>query len=74
MKNLCGAIAYVSCALFLVVAIDLETATVPIRGYMRNGETERFSDLPSHSSTWIWPDPPRFRPPCFGLCTREELP
>jgi hypothetical protein len=74
VKRLCGEIAYVCCVPFFVAVIYLEIATVATMVYTRNGNTERFSDLPLRSSTWFWPDPLRFTPSCFGLCTREELP
>jgi hypothetical protein len=74
VKRLCGAIVYVSCVFLLVVVMYLEIATVPTMGYMRNGDVERFYDLPLRSFTGLAPDAPRFRPFCLGLCTREELP
>jgi len=74
MKRLCGAIVYVCCVPYLVVVMYWEIATVAETVYLRKGDAEIFSDLSLHSSAWVWPDPPRFQPSCFGLCTREELP
>ncbi len=74
MKRLCGAIVYVCFVLFLVAVMYWDIATVVRTFYPRDGDAERFSDLQMRSSTWLWRDPPRFKPSCFGLCTREELP
>jgi len=74
MKKLCGAIVYLCCVPFLVVVMCWEIATVATTVYLRKGDAEIFSDLSLHSSAWVWPDPPRFQPSCFGLCIREELP